>query len=194
MTTAHHLRRLMAVVGAGLTLTLGLVMLAQVIGYTSPWIALLLMFDLVAVAKVAEPLFVLRMPAILGRLRPWEYTGMFYRQVGVRLFGTVLRNTPLRFLNTGVYLSSNVKDLHGLYRRVASSEASHFWAALLFLAYIAYLYLSGQPRIATGFFAVQVLFNIYPILHLRLLRARLDEILQRQERRVELAHATSADA
>ena len=194
MTTVHQLRPVMAVVGTGLALALGLVMLAQVIGYASPWIALLLMFDLMAVAKVAEPLFVLRMPATLCRVRRWEHTGGFYRQAGVRLFGTVLRNTPLRFLNAGVYLSSNVKDLHGLYRRVASSEATHFWAALLFLAYIAYLYLSGRPRIATGFLAVQVLFNVYPILHLRLLRGRLDAILQRQHRRVDRAHPTSDDA
>jgi hypothetical protein len=189
MATVQQLRTVMVVVGTALALALSLVMLAQVIGYASPWIALLLMFDLMAVAMVAEPLFVLRMPAPLSRVRRWEHTGALYRQLGVRLFGTVLRNTPLRFLNAGVYLSSEVKDLHRLYRRVASTEAIHFWAALLFMAYIGYLYLSGRPRIATGFLAVQVLFNVYPILHLRLLRSRLDAILQRQHRRTAISEA-----
>jgi hypothetical protein len=123
------------------------------------------------------------MPTSLSEVRRWELTSDLYRQLGVRLFGTVLRNSPLRFLNTGVYLSSDVKDLDSLYRRVASAEATHFWAALLFMAYIGYLYLSGRPQIATGFLAVQVLFNIYPILHLRLMRGRLDAILKRQPKK-----------
>ncbi|MCJ7555982.1 MAG: hypothetical protein MUP90_03590 [Gammaproteobacteria bacterium] len=179
MTTVQQLRTIMVVVGTALALALSLVMLAQVIGYASPWIALLLMFNLMALAKVAEPLFVLRMPATLTGLRRCELTSGVYRRLGVRVFGTVLRNTPLRFLNTGVYLSSEARDLHSLYRRVASAEATHFWAALLFMPYIGYLYLSGRPQIATGFLAVQVLFNVYPILHLRLMRGRLDAILQR---------------
>ena len=180
MSPVHTSRTVILVVGVALALALSIVMLAQVIGYASPWIALLVMFDLMAVAKIAESLFVLRMPTSLSEVRRWELTSDLYRQLGVRLFGSVLRNTPLRFLNTGVYLSSDVKDLNSLYRRVASAEATHFWAALLFMAYIGYLYLSGRPQIATGFLAVQVLFNIYPILHLRLMRGRLDAILQRQ--------------
>ena len=182
MSPLHYSRTLIVVVGTALALGLSIVMLAQVIGYASPWIALLVMFDLMAVAKVAEPLFVLRMPASLSKIRPWELTGDLYSQLGVRLFGTMLRNTPLRFLNMGVYFSSNARDLNRLYRRVASAEAFHFWAALFFMAYIGYLYLSGRPQIATGFLAVQVLFNVYPILHLRLMRGRLDAILQRQHK------------
>ena len=185
MPPAAHSRTVIAVVGTALALALSIVMLAQVIGYASPWIALLLMFDLMALAKVAEPLFVLRMPATLRRVRRWESTSAVYRQLGVRLFGTVLRNTPFRFLNTGVYMSSEAKDLHRLYRRVASAEATHFWAALLFMAYIGHLYLSGRPQIATAFLAVQVLFNVYPILHLRLMRGRLEAILQRQHKKTE---------
>ena len=187
MSPVHYSRTIIVVVGTALGLALSIVMLANVIGYTSPWIALLLMFDLMALARVAEPLFVLRMPTNLSRLRRWELTSTVYRQVGVCLFGSVLRNTPFRFLNTGVYLSSDVKDLHRLLRRVANAEATHFWAALLFTAYIGHLYLSGRPQIATGFLAVQVLFNVYPILHLRLIRGRLDALLQRQHRRAELS-------
>jgi len=177
----HYSRTVIAVVGTALALALSIVMLAQVIGYGSPWIALLVMFDLMAIARVAEPLFVLRMPAALSKVRPWELTGDLYRQLGVRLFGKMLRNSPLRFLNKGVYLGAVVEDLDSLCRRVASAEATHFWAALLFMAYIGYLYLSGRPQFATGFLAVQVLFNLYPILHLRLMRASLEAILRRKK-------------
>ena len=183
MSAVPTSRTVIAVVGTALALGLSIVMLAQFVGYTSPWIALLVMFDLMAVAKVAEPLFVLRMPAALSTLRRWELSGDLYRQLGVRSFGTMLRKTPLRFLNSGVYLSPEARDLDRLYRRVASSEATHFWAALFFMAYIGHLYLAGRPQVATGFLAVQVLFNVYPILHLRLMRGRLDAIIQRQVRK-----------
>ena len=176
-------RTVIVVLGTALALGLSIVMLAQFVGYASPWIALLVMFDLMAVAKVAEPLFVLRMPAALSTLRRWELSGDLYCQLGVRSFGTMLRKTPLRFLNSGVYLSPEARDLDRLYRRVASSEATHFWAALFFMAYIGHLYLTGRPQVATGFLAVQVLFNVYPILHLRLMRGRLDAIIQRQVRK-----------
>lgn len=75
---------------------------------------------------------------------------------------------------------------------MASAEATHFWAALFFMAYILYLYLAGRPGIATGFLAVQVFVNVYPIFHLRLLRARLGSLLRRQAAFLERAHAVSA--
>jgi len=177
---AARLRVVMVVLGTALAFALGFAMLARVIGLASPWLALLLMFYFMGLAKLAEPLFVLRMPAILGAVRRWERSGGIYRQLGVRAFGRVLRDTPLRFLNTKVYLPSDNKDLRGLYRHAASAEATHFWAAILFMPYIGYLFLCAQPGIAAFFLAIQVLFNIYPILHLRSLRSRLDLVLQRR--------------
>jgi hypothetical protein len=188
----HQMRIVMAVLGTALAFAVCFVMLAQVIGFASPWLALLLMFYFMALAKVAEPIFVLRMPATLGRVQRWEQSGSIYRQLGVRLFGRLLRGTPLRFFNAKVYLSSGSKDLHSLHRQAASIEATHFWAAVLFMPYIGYLFISAQPWIATFFLVVQALFNVYPILHLRLLRGRLDVVLQRQHGHLERSHATAA--
>src|SRR4030095_12368193 len=80
-------------------------LLSTVIGIASPWLALLLMFYFLAIAKVAEPLFRLRMPRSLLRLRRWELEGDVLRRLGVFGFGRLLRQTPLRYLNSRVYLN-----------------------------------------------------------------------------------------
>jgi hypothetical protein len=151
-------------------------MLRQVLGGDSPWLGLLLMFYFMGLAKVGEPLFVLRMPKFLRGVRTWESLGFAYRRLGVQRFGRMLRETPLRFLNASVYRRD--RDLQSLYRQAASAEATHFWAAVLFTPYIAFVCVRGHLGAGAFFLLVQVLFNIYPILHLRLLRGRLDTLLR----------------
>src|SRR6185295_5990781 len=80
------------------------VLLSRVIGIASPWLVLLLMFYFLGIAKIAEPLFTLKMPSALRPLRQWEREGDVYRRLGVVGFGKVLRRTPLRYLNAAVYL------------------------------------------------------------------------------------------
>jgi hypothetical protein len=149
-------------------------MLREAIGSESPWLGLLLMFYFMGLAKLGDAFFVLRMPRSIRDVRLWETTGTTYQRLGVQRFGQLLRSSPLRFLNTSVYLASGQRDLRSLYWQAASSEAIHFWAALLFAPYIALVWAQGQRGIAALFLLIQVLFNVYPILHLRLLRGRLD--------------------
>jgi hypothetical protein len=156
------------------------VMLRDVIGSQSPWLGLLLMFDFMGLAKVGEPLFVLRMPGRIRDVRAWEASGAAYQRFGVQRFGQLLRGSPLRFLNTSVYRGK--QDLDSLYRHAAASEATHFWAALLFTPYIVFVWARGQSGVAAFFLLIQVLFNVYPILHLRLLRARLGPLLSKRFR------------
>jgi hypothetical protein len=130
-----------------------------------------------------------RLPSTLSKIRPWEQAGSIYRRLGVQRFGEFLRNSPHRYLNAGTYLSPEAPDLRGLYRRAASAEATHFYAAVLFTPYIGYLALSGQSSMGTFFLAVQLLFNVYPILNLRVLRSRLKEVLRRQHRRARRSRA-----
>jgi hypothetical protein len=148
--------------------------LREVVGNDSPWLGLLLMFYFMGLAKVGEPLFVLRLPRFLRDVRAWETRGARYRRLGVQRFGQLLRNSPFRFFNASLYLASRRRDLRSLYRQAATAEATHFWAALLFSPYIAFVWMQGHGRIAAFFLLVQMLFNVYPILHLRLLRGRLD--------------------
>jgi hypothetical protein len=154
-------------------------MLRRALGTASPWLGLLLMFYFLGFAKVAEPLFVLRLPGALRRIRPWERVGTLYRVLGVPIFGGLLRQTPLRYLNTALYLTKGPRDLPRIYRLAESAEAAHLWAAVLFTPYIGYVWLSGRAREAAILLLVQLFFNVYPILHLRIVRARLDRPLQR---------------
>lgn len=155
------------------------IMLAQAIGFASPWLILLLMFYFMALAKLAEPLFVFRLPVALRDIRQWEKSGDIYRWLAIHRFGMILRNSPLRMLNPNVYVDS--MDLRRLHRRIASSEAIHFWAAVLFTPYIAFVYVIGQTLVASIFLLVQFFVNIYPILHLRFVRQRLEILLTRRQ-------------
>ncbi|NUO75103.1 MAG: hypothetical protein HOQ32_03730 [Lysobacter sp.] len=148
-------------------------MLARVIGYASPWLGLLAMFYFMGLAKVAEPLFVLRMPRALHAVDPALSARPWYRRLGVRGFGDLLRNTPLRYLNGSVYRSAGRRSLEAVRRQAESAEATHFWAAVLFTPYIAYVAWRGFWMETLVFLAVQIAFNVYPILHLRAVRARL---------------------
>jgi hypothetical protein len=171
-----HALALLAVV---LVLGASFALLSTVIGVTSPWLALLLMFYFLAIAKVAEPLFKLRMPRALHRLRNWEREGDVLRQLGVFSFGRLLRRTPLRYLNSGVYLKQQRRDYLAVRRQAESAEASHFWAAVLFMPWIAAAAAAGKWSIAAWFSLAQVLVNVYPILHLRHIRGRLERTLRR---------------
>lgn len=163
-------------------------MLREVIGSGSPWLGLLLMFYFMGLAKFGEPFFVLPLPGFIRDVRAWEATGATYQRLGVQRFGQLLRASPFRLLNTEVYLASGQRDLRSLYRYAAASEASQLWAALLFTPYIVYVWAQGYRGIATLFLLIQVLFNVYPILHLRLLRGRLDAMFAKRlaKRRADL--------
>lgn len=158
-------------------------MLGGVIGMNSPWLMLLLMFDFLGIAKVAEPLFRLKLPSGLRQVHRRESAASAYRRFGVLGFGRLLRRSPLRYLNSGVYLAAGHGDLDELRSRAESSEANHFWAAVLFTPYVLYAGLRHQWVVAAWFILAQLLVNVYPILHLRHVRGRLTRALGRTSRR-----------
>lgn len=173
-------RSVLVLAGTAAGLAVSFVMLQRVLGASSPWLGLLAMFYLLGLSKVAEPLFLLRMPSVLRPVRRAETDGTIYRRLWVPSFGKLLRGTPLRYLNTAVYLAPKLPDLIKLSRQAEAAEAAHFWAALLFTPYIGYVWLAGQRWVAALFLLIQILVNIYPILHLRVVRGRLDRLRQRR--------------
>jgi hypothetical protein len=173
--TLRHFAVLLATAGA---FAVSFVMLARVIGADSSWLGLLLMFYFLGLAKVAEPLYLLRLPPSIRALHASECSGALYRALGVPAFGALLRNTPLRWLNTSVYVAAASRDLARLQRVVEAGEAAHLYAAALFTPYIAWVAWRGHWREAAIFVVVQIAFNVYPILHLRSVRARLERSQQ----------------
>jgi hypothetical protein len=153
------------------------VMLARVIGVQSPWLWLQAMFFFLGLAKTAQPLFMLRMPPAIRAVNPRAAEQKRRDWLGVRRFGEFLRNSPNRHINRWVYLNNGRRNFADLTRKLESSEAIHFWAAVLFTPYIVYIGFRGYFAVAVLFLIVQVVFNVYPILHLRLVRARLSHLL-----------------
>jgi hypothetical protein len=153
-------------------------MLVAVLGPRSPWLGLMLMFDFLGLGKFAEPLFRFRMPRPLRTVAPGRFAGGIYRGLGVRGFGALLRHTPLRHLNGAVYLAGGARSLAEVSVRAESAEAIHFWAAVLFTPYIVYVGARGFIAETILLALIQVVFNVYPMLHLRLVRARLDRVAE----------------
>jgi len=165
-------------------------MLRQLIGLGSPWMGLLLMLCLLGTARIADPIHQLRMPAGVREIRPWELNGDLYETLAVPQFGGLLRNTPLRLLNPEVYVSR--RDPAKLVRQLEAAEAAHFWATLVLMPWVVGCVVSGRGGALAILLVVQVVGNIYPILHLRLARGRLERVVRRQQTRTGPAAATAA--
>jgi hypothetical protein len=150
---------------------------------TSPWFVVVAMICFLGLAFVAQPLVMIRMPGPLRMIRAWEVEGGFYRKLHVPAYGTLLRRTPLRLFNRDVYLLSGLRDKTRVGAEVEAAEASHFWAAVLVAPYMAYLSLHETWVPLFWVSLAQLLINVYPIMHLRLTRHRLERIASRMESR-----------
>ncbi len=157
-----------------------LMMMQRAIGLASPWMGLMLMLCLLGMAKVAEPFYLLQVPGAIRQLRPRELRGDLYRSLAVPEFGALLRHSPLRHLNSSVYVSGRRRDLARIVRLVEAPEASHFWAALLLVPYLALSVRSGSWAVVAGLLLIEILGNVYPIMHLRMVRGRLSRVTTRQ--------------
>jgi hypothetical protein len=184
----HRGLHVLALLATVLAFSVSFVLLSRVIGITSPWLVLLLMFYFLGLIKIAEPLFRLRMPQAFRQLRPWELEGLVYHRYRVPEFGRVLRKTPLRHLNNAVYIDARHRDPFEVRIWAEASEAAHFWAAVLLLPYIVFALWSGKWQVVAWLSLAQLLVNVYPLLHLRYTRGRLDRVLGRSR----VTHAGAA--
>ena len=64
-----------------------------------------------------------------------------------------------------------------------SAEAAHLWAIVLTIPYLAYAGISHQWTALLLFAAAHLGVNVYPVLHLRLVRGRLQQVLARKRAR-----------
>ncbi len=166
-------------VAAGYALAFGLARRFVPFSLDSPWFVILAMICFLGLVFVAQPLWMPRMPRPLRTLRRWETGGGVYRALGVPLYGTLLRRTPLRLFNRDVYLRRGTADSARVGAELEAAEASHFWAAALVLPYMAYLGVERRWGALVVVSAAQLLINVYPVLHLRLTRHRLERLAAR---------------
>jgi hypothetical protein len=182
MTASAERVRLAAVAG-GYVVALGLYLWVVPDGLTSPWFVFVATVCLLGLAFVCRPVVSIRLPSALAAIRPWEASGQAYRRLGVPLFGVLLRRTPLRWLNTRVYLASCGRDPSALVTRLEEAEASHFWAGLAAMPYMVLAGSRGAWDVVLWFAVGQAFVNAYPIAHLRLARHRLERTARVAERR-----------
>jgi Glycosyl-4,4'-diaponeurosporenoate acyltransferase len=146
----------------------------------SPWFVLVAMVCFLGLAAMARRVVRLTMPGPLRRIRAWEVEGGVYRALAVPAFGTLLRRSPLRFLNTDVYLKGGARRLDTVMAELEAAETSHFWAAILVVPYMVRAALLEKWSVCLWFLLVQGLANVYPVMHLRLARHRLEHMTSRE--------------
>jgi hypothetical protein len=149
----------------------------------SPWFVVVAMICFLGLAFVAQPLVMIRMPGPLRAVRAWEVEGGLYRGLRVPAYGALLRRTPLRLFNRDVYLPGGLRDKARVGAELEAAEASHFWAAALVVPYMVLLCLRSMWVPLFWVSLAQVLINVYPVMHLRLTRHRLERIASRMESR-----------
>jgi hypothetical protein len=74
--TAGHrgalLKRVSVLLAAFLAFSVSVMMMQRVIGLASPWMLLLLFFCFLGLAKIAEPVYMLKLPKRVRGIRAWE--------------------------------------------------------------------------------------------------------------------------
>jgi hypothetical protein len=172
------LRDLIALLAVAAAFTFSLAQFRRVFGLASPWFGLMAMFCLLGLAAFARPLFFLKLPGFLRKEHEWEADGRLYKTLRVRVFGELLRRTPLRYLNPLVYLKRH-PDPSIVQAQIESAEAAHLLSAALGLPYMAYACIQGWWSALAWLVVVQAGLNLYPILHLRWARARINRLRDR---------------
>ena len=145
----------------------------------SPWFATTAGFTLLGLLDLAR--YFVRLSPPLGGVRRWERRSAWYRVLGVRDFGRLLRRSPLRFLNRHVYRVAS-HDGKRLLGELEGAEAAHTIAFLLVSIYLGLAAIEGWWRAFAGLAILNLVGNLYPILHLRLSRARVAALQARGDR------------
>lgn len=169
--------------GARICFAIGMVasiaLFGRAIGVDSPWFAVIVSFCILGLLDLARPFARTRMPRFLREVRPWESRGSIYRTLGVRAFGEMLRRTPFRLLNRRVYLKEHSRDLSAVRIPIEDAEAAHFWGGVATIPYLLAAWSQGWWAALTSVVLFNLIMNVFPILHLRTVRARIDHAMSK---------------
>ena len=160
-----------------------LAMIRDLVGAGSPWFGVMLMMCVLGTAAMARPIFLPAVPAPLHAIRAWERRPGVYRRLFVPTFGALLRRSPLRYLNTDVYLRGDAASAPAVIAQVEAAEAAHWLAGLVLLPYLVIAVQGHRWGTLLALAAVEAAANVYPILHLRWTRGRLEAVLGRRQQK-----------
>jgi hypothetical protein len=142
----------------------------------------------------------LALPASLRKVSVPELAVLRRRCTGIPLFGLVLRRTPLRHLGGAVYLAKFDNDPARVRHGIQDAEAIHVWSLLFCTPWLAFWCWRGWWFSVGLSLAVHLFLNLYPILHLRFTRGRMERCAGRLARinqpppRVEAPGSTTVSA
>lgn len=159
---------------------ISLVFAMRAVGFGSPLFAIVVLFIALGLTGLARPVGVMKLPPPFQQVRSWELDSDLYRALGVRSFGTLLRRTPLRYLNSNVYLSRKAGGPDSVCAQMEAAEAAHLWAMVLTVPYAIFLAIQVRWSTFFWFIAMNVGGNVYPVLHLRCARGRLIRVRDRK--------------
>lgn len=129
-----------------------------------------------------------------AKLQPLENSGEVLinsdrvnRYLGVYIFSYIIRYSPFRFLNLGVYLKNNsIQELNRVYTEIRKAERNHLLAFLLVTVASSIFLLFNNPL--TNFLYItisNILFNLYPALSLQLQKSRIFKMVRKQNNQGE---------
>lgn len=166
-------------IALGLAIVAGLALWGYAAGPGSPWFAVGTGFTLLGLLDLLR--YFVRLSPPLRGIRPGEGRSAWYRYLGVRAFGALLRRSPLQLLNRRVYRLA-ARDGNQLLRELAEAEAAHTIAFVLVGLYLGFATAQGWWSAVAGLAVLNLAANLYPILHLRLARGRVAAFVARAAR------------
>ena len=115
------------------------------------------------------------------RLRRWERSGRFFAWLGVPLFRTLVRRTPLSRFNRALPSAWHSGDPERMEEETRTAEAAHLVAFFVVVALAAFALFAEHARWAVWLAVLDVPLNLYPVLLQRDHRHRLFEMVRRGE-------------
>ena len=151
----------------------------KALGERSQVYAAMVMILITSWAAVLQSVLQLPVPRFVLRVRSAEFAVLRSPWTGVRSFGALLRNTPLRHLGGRVYLWDVGRDPLAVLRGIHDAETVHLLALLFCCPWLVFWGIQGRWMSIVWGLAVHVPLNVYPILHLRYATWRIDGYLAR---------------
>lgn len=148
-------------------------------GSRSPAFAAMLTIVVTGWAAILQPVATPLVPRSVFRVQSGETAILQAPWTGIRLFGAILRRTPLRRLGGRVFLAEAKHDPQAVLRGVWDTEVVHLAAMLFSAPWLVAWGIHGRWDLLTCSLVVHLPLNIYPTLHLRLVTWRLEHYVAR---------------
>lgn len=171
------MRRALRMLAASAVLAAGLWWSVATLGFRSLAFAVVANWLIVAWVALLGSAVRWRLPESYLRLRTWERDGTVYRRLGVPAFGELVRRTPLRTLSPDIYLRGRPGRLETVAAFSRTAEVVHVWIFLLALPLVLYAVARAWWDAACWLLVINGLLNLYPTLHQRLIRSRIERVL-----------------